>query len=54
MADDATDVEDEAGRVDHWTEEKEMRTAPANAAPNRPATAAFQTKNILKHFRTSQ
>lgn len=37
-ADDVTDVEDEAGRVGHWREEKEMRTALANAAPNMLAT----------------
>lgn len=36
--DDVTDAEDEAGRVDRWREEKEMRTALANAAPNMPAT----------------
>lgn len=46
-----TDAEDEAGRVDRWREEEEMRTALANAAPNTPATSAGQTNKQANHFR---
>lgn len=47
-ADDVTDAEDEAGRVDHWREEMEMRTALANAALNMPATSAGQTDKLFQ------
>ncbi len=60
-ADDVIDAVDEAGRVDHWREEKEMqRTALANAALNMPATSAGQTNRqtldyqfqaTTKHFK---
>lgn len=52
--DDVTDAEDEAGRVDRWREEKEMRTALANAAPNMPATSAGQTNKQTNYFRPFQ
>ncbi len=61
-ADDVIDAADEAGRVDHWREEKEMRrTALANAALNMPATSAGQTNRqtldyqfqaTTKHFKS--